>query len=126
MLPTNNRLTRMKDYELLFAEGRFAGAKFLTAKCWTIDPAKYPRRKFLVTDLKIGFLVSKKVDKRAVVRNRLKRQTREVVRLLLQQKKIKGGVLLAFMVKPEAKNAEYQGLEKDVLFILKRFGLLYE
>lgn len=124
MLPKENRLTRTKDFEILFAEGQFAGAKFLTGKCWQIDPAKFPRRNFLETDLKIGFLVSKKVDKRAVVRNKLKRQVREVVRLLLKENKIHPGVLLAFVVKPEAKKAEFKDLEQDVVFILKRFRLV--
>ena len=126
MLPKENRLTRDRDFEILFTDGRFAGANFLTAKSWTIEQAKYPRRNYLITDLKIGFLVSKKVDKRAVVRNRLTRQMREVVRLLLLDKKIRPGVMLAFVAKPEAKAVEYADLEKDILFLLKRFRLLYE
>jgi ribonuclease P protein component len=72
MLPALNRLTRMKDFEILFAEGGFCGAAICTVRVWKIDPQKYPRRKYSIRDLKIGFLVSKKVSKRAVDRNRLK------------------------------------------------------
>lgn len=124
MLPTEYRLTKDRDFEILFTEGKFVGGKFLTAKVWVIDPEKYPRRSYLKTDLKIGFLVSKKVDKRAVVRNRLKRQVREVVRLLLKEDKIKAGFMIAFIVKPEAKAAEHQDLETDIIFLLKKMRVL--
>lgn len=124
MLPAEHRLTKDRDFEILFAEGKFIGGKFLTAKLWMIEPEKYPRRKYAKTDLKIGFLVSKKIDKRAVVRNRLKRQMREVVRLLLKDGKLKPGSMIAFMAKSEAKTAEYVDLEADILFILKRAHLV--
>ena len=39
-------------------------------------------------DTKFGFVVSKKIHKRAVVRNRIKRLMRENVRLLLKENKI--------------------------------------
>lgn len=124
MLPAENRLTKDRDFEILFTEGKFVGGQFLTAKMWLVEPAKYPRRNYLKTDLKIGFLVSKKVDKRAVVRNRLKRQMREVVRLILQEGKIKSGLMIAFMAKPEAKTAEYLDLETDIVTLLKRMRAL--
>ncbi len=124
MLPTEHRLTKDRDFEILFTEGKFVGGKFITAKVWVIEPEKYPRRNYLKTDLKIGFLVSKKVDKRAVVRNRLKRQMREVVRLLLKDSALKPGSMVAFMAKPEAKTAEYQDLQADIIFILKRMKVL--
>lgn len=126
MVPKENRLTKDRDFEILFKDGRFAGGNFITTKMWTIDPAKYPLRNYRTSDLKIAFLVSKKVDKRAVVRNRLKRQMREVVRLLLLSNKIKPGCLLAFVAKPEAKIVEYAELEKEIVFLLKRLHLLYE
>lgn len=124
MLPAEYRLTKDRDFEILFAEGKFFGGKFLTAKAWVIEPEKYLRRNYQKTNLKIGFLVSKKVDKRAVVRNRLKRQMREVVRLLLKEEKLQAGSMIAFMAKPEAKTAEYQDLEADIIFLLKRMRVL--
>lgn len=124
MLPAEYRLTKDSDFAILFTEGKFVGGKFLTAKVWMIEPTKYPRRKYQKTDLKIGFLVSKKVDKRAVVRNRLKRQMREIVRLLLKDEKLKFGFMIAFIAKPEAKTAEYQELEADSMSVMKRMHIL--
>ncbi len=124
MLPRPNRLTRTRDFELLFAQGRFAGGAFVTLKFWKIDPNFEPKRELKADDLKIGILVSKKVSKRAVIRNRLKRQVREIVRLLHRDGRIPVGYLLVFSVKVEAKDQEYVILEADVHGVLKRTRLL--
>lgn len=123
MLPRPYRLTRTRDFELLFAQGRFVGGAFVTLKFWRIVPELQPRRQLKVTDLKIGILVSKKVSKRAVVRNRLKRQVREAVRLVLKEKGIPVGYLLAFSIKAEAKDQTYETLESDVRSVLTRARL---
>ena len=124
MLPRPNRMTRTRDFELLFPHGRFAGGAFVTLKFWRFVPDFQPRRQINSTDLKIGILVSKKVSKRAVVRNRLKRQVREVVRLLLKEGQIPIGYLLVFSIKAEAKDQEYQTLATDVRNVLVRARLI--
>lgn len=124
MLNHEHRLTRMKDFEILFKEGRFVGANYVTAKIWRFEPTKYPKRDYKVTDLKIGFIVSKKISKRAVDRNRLKRQMREVVRLLLKDKKIQPGYMIAFSAKTGTVGIEYKEFEQDIISILKRARLL--
>lgn len=124
MLPRPNRLTRTRDFELLFAQGRFAGGAFVTLKFWKIDPDFEPKRELKADDLKIGILVSKKVSKRAVVRNRLKRQVREVVRLLHRDGRLPVGYLLVFSIKAEAKDQLYATLDADVQGVLKRARLL--
>lgn len=124
MLPANYRLTRMKDFEILFKEGRFVGANILTLKIWRIEPEKYPRRTYQKTDLKIGFVVGTKIDKRAVVRNRLKRQMREVVRLLLKDEKIKSGYMMAFIAKKKMIGKTYAEIDKDILFVSRKARVL--
>ncbi len=124
MLPKENRLKHMKDFDILFKEGRFVGGQFLTVKYWKTEPEKYPRRKYDIKDLKIGFVVGKKVHKSAVKRNKLKRQMREVVRLLLKENKLKTGFHVAFIAKPEIFGVEYGEIEKDVLGVLKRSSIL--
>src|SRR3989339_96087 len=115
MLPKENRLTRMKDYAILFEAGQYLPQKNFSLKYWRLEPDKYPRRKYSIKDLRIGFLVSKKIDKRAVVRNRLKRQMREVVRLLLQEKKVVGGYHLAFIAQAGSAKLEYTDIEKQMV-----------
>lgn len=120
MLSRPHRLTRTRDFELLFAQGRFAGGAFVTLKFWKIVPEFEPRRELTTQDLKIGILVSKKVSKRAVIRNRLKRQIREILRGVLREKKIPAGYLLVFSVKAEAKGQTFAALEADVKAVLLR------
>lgn len=56
--------------------------------------------------LRVGIAVSKKIDKRAVVRNKIKRQFKEC--LVSLKEKIMPGVDLLFIVKSEALNKENQ------------------
>ena len=124
MLPRDYRLTRMKDFEILFKEGRFVGGQLVTAKVWRVEPEKYPKRAYSSQDLKIGFVVPMKVSKSAVKRNRAKRQMREVVRLLLKEDRLKQGFMVVIMAKNAVLSAEYEGIATDVVAVLKRAGLL--
>lgn len=124
MLPRENRLIKMKDFEILFKEGRFFNSPLLQAKVWIINPEKYPRRKYSLTDLKIAFVVSTKIDKRAVVRNRLKRQVREVVRLLLKDDQLKTGFMVLLIAKKELVGKEYGEIEKSILELLEKSRVL--
>lgn len=105
-------------------EGKFVAGKFLNAKIWQIDPEKYPRRKYTVDDLRIGFAVGLGVSKKAVVRNRLKRQLREIVRLLLKEETIKHGYHVLVMAKKEVVGREYGEMEREVGELLRRCGIL--
>lgn len=124
MLPQEYRLKRMKDFEILFKEGWFVSGKLLTAKVWKINTEKYQDRGYKEDDLKIGFVVGLKVSKKAVDRNRLKRQMREVVRLVLKEGKIKTGYMVAIVAKPELLSVDYKEVEKEVMDLLKKANLL--
>jgi ribonuclease P protein component len=124
MLSQTNRLKLMRDFEILFNEGNFIGEKFITAKIWRINPEKYPKRNYLKDDLKIGFAVGKKISKSAVKRNRIKRQMREVVRLLLKEDKIKKGFFVVFIAKPEILGCKYEEIKKDIFLLLQKMRIL--
>jgi len=113
----------MKDFDILFKEGRFVGGELVTLKYWKVEPKKYERRDYNTEDLKIGFVVGKKVSKSAVKRNKVKRQMREVVRLLLKEDKLKPGFMVAIIAKPLSLGKKYEEIEKDVLNVLRRSGL---
>lgn len=114
----------MKDFEILFKEGKFVGGDVVTAKVWWVQPEKYPRREYSKDDLLIGFAVGKKVHKSAVKRNRIKRQMREVVRLLLKDDRLKCGAMLVFVAKPNIVGAGYEEIEKSVTHVLRKAKLL--
>lgn len=124
MLSDVFRLKKMKDFEILFAEGKFVSGAIVGAKIWKIDPTKYPKRGYVQNDLKIGFVASVKHEKKAVGRNRVKRQMREVVRLLLKDNRIKTGYFIAFLSTPKLFGAEYVDIAQDIESILKKARLL--
>jgi ribonuclease P protein component len=70
---------------------------------------------------RVGFVVSKKVDNRAVVRNAVKRRLRSILR----QEKVRfvrrpeGAVDVVVAARPEAKDAEFSELHDDVLTALQ-------
>lgn len=123
MLQKKNRLRKMKDFEILMKEGRFVGGDLVTGKVWWIDPDKYPRREYSADDLKIGFAVGKKVHKSAVKRNRVKRQMREVVRLLLKDDRLKPGAMVVLIAKPEIVGSSYDDIEKSIVSVFKKAKL---
>lgn len=79
MLPNNYRLKKKTAFNATYKTGISFHRNGLTAFCGRI---KSPEKKDFTT--KIGFVVSKKVHKRAVKRNRLKRLMREAMRLYIK------------------------------------------
>ena len=113
MLPKEYRLKQMKDFEILFKEGRFVAGRIVNAKIWKIEPEKYPKRGYQDTDLKVGFVASVEHEKRAVARNRVKRQMRESVRLLVKDNKIKK-VISNFLGKIEQIFLSFYGINPSI------------
>jgi ribonuclease P protein component len=70
---------------------------------------------------RIGFAVSRKVDKRAVVRNRIKRVAREFFR---QQRAVLPAGDYVFMGRREAAQASTQQLRDDLIRLLPRLCAL--
>jgi len=67
---------------------------------------------------RIGLTVSKRISKKAVVRNHLRRQMNEIIRLSpdLQNKYPSHDVVL--IAREEALNRDYQQLTKDFVYLL--------
>ena len=68
--------------------------------------------------LKIGFIVSRKVDKKAVIRNRLKRMLREIFR---HYKPINIGEFIV-IAKQNMKTMTYQTIEQEWLKLTQQEG----
>lgn len=75
MLPKKNRLKNKKDFEKIFKDGKGFKEGFLFLKT----------RKNDLKESRFGFIVSLKVSKKAVIRNRIKRRLREIIKEKLSE-----------------------------------------
>ena len=106
--PPNARLRVSAQFQAVFAEGRRLSGQFFRLHAQPLATAESAR---------LGVTVSKRVDKTAVGRNRIKRQCRECFRKLRSE--LPGGdyVLLA---KPEAAKAQSAVLRRELLSLFER------
>lgn len=112
MLPKKFRLTKTKEIENLFKKGKSSFDKILGVKT-------------LATENKISrfvIVVSTKVSKKAVMRNKIKRRLHEIIRLNLL--KIKPGFDFFILALPAAKDCDYHTLEKSLQNHWQRMGIL--
>lgn len=110
MLPKENRLRNKKDFLGVFNKGRGFKEDFLFFK-------------FADNNLEMsrfGFIVSQKVSKKAVIRNRVKRMLRELVRIKMP--KIKKGVDVVLIAIHGIETRDFWELEKviDKIFLRAR------
>jgi len=77
MLPKEYRLKKRGAFTATYKTGKSFHKDGITMFCGRIKNSEYPT--------KIGFVVSKKIHKRAVKRNRIKRLMRESYRLILKE-----------------------------------------
>lgn len=103
MLAKENRLTARADFENLRQNG-----KFLTTPYFSFSFIK--RETHLPS--RFGFIVSKKISKSAVVRNRVKRILREIVRKNINS--VKEGWDAVFLVKSRILNGDVAKIEVEV------------
>lgn len=112
MLPKTYRLRLKRDFDRVFKKGKFVGQKLFTLG--------FAANKLAVS--RFAVVVPKKVSKKAVTRNLVKRKTTEIIRL--KRNKIKNGFDFVFVAKPEAKGKKYKEIEEELGKILARARLL--
>lgn len=109
--PREARIRQGADFQLCFAARQRLPGRFFVLH-WRHNPEQGPR---------IGLAVSRKVDRRAVGRNRLKRLLREGFRVE------RGGLPamdLVFIAKPDAAKATGNALRADLDQLWKRLAAL--
>lgn len=106
--PRRAHLRTSAEFQAAFGEGRRLSGRYFRLHAWL--PADAPTTR-------LGAAISKRVDKSAVVRNRLRRQVRETFRLH-RDTLIAGDYV--FVAKPEAAKADKRELRGDLLSLLDR------
>ncbi|MCK4553470.1 ribonuclease P protein component [Candidatus Parcubacteria bacterium] len=111
MLNKINRLTKDKDFDNIFKNGKSSYDKLIGVKAIQNQ----------LGNSRFGILVSAKVSKKAVERNKIKRQIREIIKLQLN--KIKLGYDVVIITLPAILGKSYQEIERSVISHLKKLGL---
>jgi len=112
MLPKENRLKKKKDFEQVFKKGRGFKEDFLFLKINEND----------LKESRFGFIVSREISKKAVVRNKIKRRLRETMKEELP--KIKSGIDGVLVVKKGAAEKDFLEIKKVVNSLLKKAKIL--
>jgi ribonuclease P protein component len=129
MLQKENRLTKVRDFNLLVKHGRFFNNTFLSLKALHLADVKkhFPPKEdpdTFADQLKIAFAISVKISKSSVKRNRFRRQLREAVRLLLKEGAISSGWYLLFVAKSGCLDKEYEDIRAEAIALMKKSGAL--
>lgn len=108
-LPSKNRLKKKKDFDLVFKKGRTLKGDLLFLK--TLPNGSQ--------DVRVGIMVSSKLIKKAVTRNKIKRTINEAFRSSFSL--IRGGIDIVIIIK---KNAEEENLREELLEMLDRLNII--
>ncbi|MFC1613323.1 ribonuclease P protein component [Patescibacteria group bacterium] len=113
MLPKNNRLTKTKDFDNVYKKGRNFFTKILGIK--------YIKNELDMT--RIGLVISQKISKKAVVRNKTKRRLREILRLRLSN--IHKGYDIIILTRKGIEDCDYAEIEKNIEYALNKTHLIF-
>jgi len=114
MLARKFRLRLKNDFKKVFELGKFYPEKFLAIKILS-NGSDVPR---------FGFIVSKKVSKKATVRNKVKRRLRESVRLKIKSGLIKDGFDAIVLTRPETAAKNFAEIDEAMNKLLKKARVL--
>lgn len=112
MLKKQNRISKKKDFDRAFKAGQSFYGKIVGLKLVSNS----------LTESRVGIIISAKVSKKAVERNRLRRIIREKVKNFLNQTKI--GQDFVFIVHPEANKLEAKEIRLIINNLLVKAGLV--
>lgn len=111
MLPKQNRLTEKKDFERIFKEGKGFKEDFLILK---FVPNNLNRNRF-------GIIVSPKISKKATLRNKIKKQLRELIKSRLS--KLIEGKDIILIALPGLETKDFWEMEEIVNKIFTKAGI---
>ncbi|MEN9202619.1 MAG: ribonuclease P protein component [Thermostichus sp. DG_1_6_bins_120] len=116
MLPARHRLRDRRAFQVLYQEGQRRSTSGLTILFLPLEEKGIPSQ--------VGLVVSKRVSKSAVRRNRLRRQLREILRSLCPN--LKPGYRLLLIAKASLLGCSWAQLQAEVQRLLQRASLLVE
>lgn len=119
----------MRDFTLVTTNGRWINGSVVDLK--VLDLTKKPEyippkeeAESFKKQLKLAFSVGLKISKKAVVRNRLRRQLREAVRLIFKADIPQEGFFVLVVPKKDACTAEFSKIFNELSVLLRRAGVV--
>lgn len=125
MLPTPHRLTKVRDFNLLIAHGRWVTGAHIAVR--VLELAKitnyFPKRvnpNEFISQLRFAIAAGIKVSKKAVDRNRVRRQVREVVHELLLDQQFRHGFFVLIAIKPTLAKKNFAEIRAETILLLRQ------
>lgn len=112
MLKKVNRLTKRKEFGYIYKHGKYSYNNYLTL---IYVPTKLKK-------CRIGFSINKKTGK-AHVRNKIKRQLRDIVRKIVDN--LNQNYNYVFVTKPEIVNLNYEQIKNAVSDVIAKAKLTW-
>lgn len=113
MLPFKNRLVKKKDFDRVHQSGQFFSEANIAMKVSKND----------LPDTRVGIIVGLKFSKKAVERNKMKRQIRDLFQGKLRNFK-KGFDVMVMVRKRDNERIVFKKLEQNIANVIERSGLL--
>ena len=128
-LPQKNRLRRSKDFSRVYRLGKRVSSKHLVAKAHqssnlslSSEAKSSSEMELASLDSRFGISISRKVSKRSVVRNRVRRRLQAA--LLASLSSIHKGWDVVIVVRPSAVQCEYTECLRELRSVLAKLEIL--
>ena len=112
MIPKKNRLQTEKDFAQLFKRGKIFHSSGISGK---IAQNKLGLNRF-------GFVISNKVSKKSVHRNKVRRRLRDIIGRKMEI--LRQGFDIAIMARQDVLDLTFKELEQSVDHLLDKAGLM--
>ena len=118
-LPQVHRLKHWRDFRVVYQQGIRRHSEHLVLRALS---TKTVDEQSQINPSRIGVSIGKKVSKKAVVRNRIKRQIQSA--FLQLQPRILNGWQLVIVVKPTAIECKYDDFLRELEELLKKTKII--
>lgn len=108
MLNAQNRLTKKKDFDVVFTGGKSIKSDIVWCKVLANS----------LSQSRVGFVVSKKISQKATVRNTVKRRLRNAVADIIDS--VKGPVDIVMVALPSIKNKDFSYIKEEVIKLMSK------
>lgn len=119
MLQKKYRLKKNIEFVATYAQKKYVSNTYLTLNLGKPKP-------FEDFISKVAFVVSKKIDKRAVIRNKIKRRMREAYRSILKEIPSIKWMSLIFSAQKNSINADLSTIKSQMLYLIEKANKKYD